>query len=518
MNTEDVTKNIWKNSISNYGCLILRMVLGLVMFRMLYQGLSKEEFGFWALLWSVFGFGILLDFGFGFTAVKRVAELSVHQKWEQLSRVLSTIFFLYVAAGFLIMAVGFIGAEHFIGWFKVSAANKEHFKNVLILFFCGMGLAFPLGIFPEILIGQQRIFLANVLFSIGYIANAVLIACGLKFQWGLEAIVTVALSTSIASNAFSAICAFQKMPQVRVKLSLFSWNMVRETMSFSIYAYISTLSNIILGKTDQLVISTTLGVSRVSLYQAGAKVGEMFTSFTNQLPNTFSPAAAHLHAKGDKTFLQKLLVKGSRFSVMIGTPGYLIAAFYMEGLLKMLTGDAQPSRETFWIGQVLLLWGYVTLVTQGVPKRIFMMCGHEKKLTVLGVSEAAMNLILSVGLVLYFKNVLCVALGSLIATSFFGWFFVWPWAAREANMSPWALARVVLFPIWYACLPLILFLSLGHITPWLDFRSGTLALMADGCLALIIGGIGLWFGAITQEEREIFLSKASQLIKKVKPA
>ena len=37
-----------------------------------------------------------MDFGFGLVAQKKVAELSVHKDWKQLSRVLSTIFlFLY---------------------------------------------------------------------------------------------------------------------------------------------------------------------------------------------------------------------------------------------------------------------------------------------------------------------------------------------------------------------------------------------------------------------------------------
>src|SRR6187200_492218 len=104
MTTQDVTRNIWRNSISNYISTGIRMVVGILMFRMLYQNLTREEFGFWALLWSVFGYGILLDFGFGFTAEKRVAELSVHQEWDRLSRILSTIFFLYVGVGLLMVA------------------------------------------------------------------------------------------------------------------------------------------------------------------------------------------------------------------------------------------------------------------------------------------------------------------------------------------------------------------------------------------------------------------------------
>ena len=99
---QEVKRNIWSNSISNYVRTVLGMVVGLLTFRMMYRQMPPEEFGFWSLLWSVFGYGILLDFGFGFAAQKRVAELSVKQDWAELSRVLSTILFFY----FGVAAVG----------------------------------------------------------------------------------------------------------------------------------------------------------------------------------------------------------------------------------------------------------------------------------------------------------------------------------------------------------------------------------------------------------------------------
>ncbi|MEI7940933.1 MAG: hypothetical protein WCK27_30030, partial [Verrucomicrobiota bacterium] len=96
MSYEEVKRNIWSNAVSNYLRTVVGTVVGLVTFRLLYQGLDREQFGFWSLLWSVFGYGILLDFGFGFAAQKRVAELSVKADWDKLSRVLSSILFCYI--------------------------------------------------------------------------------------------------------------------------------------------------------------------------------------------------------------------------------------------------------------------------------------------------------------------------------------------------------------------------------------------------------------------------------------
>src|SRR5688500_19412686 len=95
MTQEELKGHIYRNSISNYVFLVVRLGLGVVLFRLLFKGLTDEEFGFWGLLWSVFGYGILLDFGFGFTALKRVAEFSSLKDWYLLSKVIIQLFFSY---------------------------------------------------------------------------------------------------------------------------------------------------------------------------------------------------------------------------------------------------------------------------------------------------------------------------------------------------------------------------------------------------------------------------------------
>jgi O-antigen/teichoic acid export membrane protein len=517
MTTAELKRNIWRNAASNYLCLGLRLVLGLLMFRMLYRELSKEEFAFWAVLWSVFGYGVLLDFGFGFTAQKRVAELSVHGEWTRLSQVLSTIFFSYVGVGLAIALVGAVSADLIIGFFRdVSADRHTEFRQILVLFFCGLGLAFPLGLFPEMLRGQQRIALANSIFCLGLLLNFILAAMAIHWHWGLRALFLIAMMCTFVPDLVCGFFAFRPLAGVQIRPRHFSRGMVRETMSFSLFAYVTTVSNVLLGKTDQLVISSTIALSAVALYQAGNKVAEIFTSVSQQLPDTFSPAAAHLHARGDRDVLQGLLVNGTRFTVMVATPIYLVCALYMEGLLRLLTGESVTI--TFWVGQVLLFWSYTTIVTQSVSKRIYMMCGHEKRLMFLGLGEAFLNLALSIALVLYYRNVLCVALGSLISTFIFGWFFLWPWAAREAKLSGWKLARMVLGPSWLACLPLLALIGFERAIPSLDYRSSVLLLLLESCAALAIAAWGLWRLGLTRLERDRVTSALARFLGKRTPA
>ena len=177
MTHDQVRRNVIKSAATSYLRIIVRMGLGLVTFRLLYQGLSAdpEQFGFWSLLWAVFGYGILLDFGFAYAAQKRVAQLSVAQDWPQVSRVLSTIFFAYLIAATIAVAVCFVLSGPLIDLFKVSAAHHEEYRRIMLVFIVGIGVAFPLGIFPEVLAGQQRISTANNLNIIGTVANFIVV-------------------------------------------------------------------------------------------------------------------------------------------------------------------------------------------------------------------------------------------------------------------------------------------------------------------------------------------------------
>lgn len=510
MNEGELRRKIWINSISNYLRLALRVVLGLLMFRMLYpkpdltgqyHGLNREEFSFWALLWSVLGYGMLMDFGLGLAAQKQVAELSFHQRWAELSRVLSTIFYFYLVGALLVIGFAFLSSHWLIGIIRVDAAYQEPFRQILVMFLSFVALSLPFGISIEILFGQQRIALANNLASVASVINFVLVMLALRYHWGLMVIMIIAMLCALVPSLIGGWLGLKAMPAVRLSPRLCSWKTFRSTLRFSVFAYVGTLTVLIMSQTDRVVLSVLLSLTAVAIYQTGAKVAETFGSFTAQLPITVSPAAAHLNAKGDREGLRRLLTDGTRFNVMLATPLFVLCSCFMEGLLSLLTKGHVAGGETFWVAQVLLFWSYSSVITHSISKQIFMMCGHERRLTCLSVAEAVANLILSIALVWYFKNVISVALGSLIPSLIVGWGYLWPWAAKDAGVNGWQLAARVLFRNGRACLPALAVGLTCRVVPALDFRYNTALFFFEGGLTGLVAAAGLWQWALTADER-----------------
>lgn len=502
MKTEEVQRAAWRGAFSNYGRVGLRMLLGLVTFRLLYQGLDVESFGFWSLLWSVFGYGILLDFGFGSAAQKRVAEALSNQDWEHLSRALSTIFFFYVGVALVIGILGWWLAGPLVALLGVAPEMQETYRPAARAFFLGMALGFPSGIFPEVLRGLQRMETANRIAMVGLVANAVLIALALFLKWNLVALITVALACVILPDIVSGWMALRSMPGVKLSPSQFSMSQLMSTSKFSLFVWASTMSHVLRNKSDQLVIGVLISLPAVALYQAAGKVSEMFGMGTKQVSEALSPAAAYLHADGRGDALKGFFLNGLRLTVLVATPAYVCAAVHLDFLVYLLTGDDAPSPSTLLVGQLLLLWFYQMSFTHLVFRRMFMMCGQERRLMWQGLSEGVLNIGLSIVLTLWMGTIVGVALGSLIPAVVLGWLILWPWAAREVGLGKLQLFRVSCGRSILACLPMV---GVGLGLRWLSgssygepewIKSVTgLAVMA------VIGGAGLWKVALNGEER-----------------
>lgn len=457
-------RRFWSTTASGYIGFVTRMLLGLVLFRLMFQNFSGAEFGFWALLWSLFGYGILLDFGFGFTAQKAVAEKTATGDMVGLSRLLATIFWTFIGMALLLLVVFLLIREPFLSQMGVLAADRGEFARAYVVFFVGLAVMFPLGLFPEILRGLQRVDIANWVGTLSTVLNFVFLYWGLTAGWSLSVLMGISVAMSAFPNLIAAVVAIRRLPGVSLLPKHFDWGTVKAQMGFSIAAYLITFSNMLMAKSDQLVISLTIGVAMVAIYQAGYKMGEMLGLFSVQLQQVLSPAAAAMHAKGDKEGLKKLLLSSSRLTFFLVTPCYLLSAVYLEPLIRLLTGMKSVPVETWWVGQVLLFAVFSSQLTNGCSKRVLMMCGDERKLLFISVSDAVANVILSVILAFQF-GVLGVALGTMIPTTLVGIFWVVPLTVNRLNI-PWK--TYFLHHVQGTMIPLVVFSAiLAALAIWL---------------------------------------------------
>ena len=445
-------KRYWVNTATNYLKVVLRLGGGIVLFRLTYQYLEPATFGFYSLLWSLFGFTVLLDFGLGFTVQKAVAQASAHGRYEEASRLVATVFWSFVAAGVLLFVTALAARGLFLDAVHVPAEQREEFARAYLVFFAFLAAGLPAGLFPEMLRGLQRIDLVNWLLIGGLTVNLAVLATALLGGWSFSLIMLVSVATAVLPNAAAAFLVFHRAPGLSLALRHFHVGSIRGVLGFSLVAYTITFTNLIMSRTDQAVISLSIGVAFVALYQAGYKAAEMFNLFSVQLQDALTPAAAQLHAKGDRASLLHLLTTSTRMTTALVVPLGLLCAAYLEPLVRLLTGITvvEPAiRHTGWL---LIAATLSSLLTSSCSKRILMMCGWEKPLLRASLADALANLLLSLVLVRLY-GVAGVAAGTLIPTVLVGVLWIMPLTARFAEISVPAFLRSAYLPGLLAALP-----------------------------------------------------------------
>lgn len=427
-------KRFLKNSLSSYLSTAVSLGLGLFMFRLLFSTWSKEEFGFWALLWSLFGMGFVLDFGIGMSVQKAVAEKMAADDVTGMNRLLTTAFWGFTALAAFLFIVLLLLRPVFFYCFHAPSAYSAEFESAYLYFALCLALIFPLGLFNEMLQGLQRLDLANWIRTGIAITNFTVITICVKSGVAFSLIVLIAGLSSLIPSALSALFAFKLLPGLSLNPArYFHPGAIREQLSFSISAYLIQMSNRLLMQMDRIVIGAFLGVASVANYQAAAKVAEILRLFAYHLDEAISPAAAHLRARGDKAGLRDLLLRTSRFNFLIVTPIYILGAVYMGPVIGVLTGMESVPAEIWLIGQLLLFAVYNTQISSTCASSIMIMTGHEKPLVAIVVSQLIANIGLSIALVLGFKTV-GVAAATLTCAVVFGWAIILPRILRTLGV------------------------------------------------------------------------------------
>jgi O-antigen/teichoic acid export membrane protein len=439
-------KRMLINTLSNYGKMLISILVTVFLTRILFLGLSREEYGFWALLWSIFGYSLLLDFGFGTAVQKHTSECSVSADWDRYNRIVSTVFFSYASFAVLIALFSIFLSFNIQGLFGFDTANTAYFQKVMILFGIGSAICFPFGFFTEILRGLQKMHIRNVIQVSFLLLNFAGMALMIRLKLNLIGMVFVALGSNLLASLTMMIAVHRLIPRFRLRLRYFDTSLLRTVMGFSLFAYLITFTNLIILKTDQLVISIFGSVAMVAIYQISIRLADTFQKFSAQFLDNIGPVSATLFAAGNKSKMNQLMLQSNRLMGIISSMLIIPLVVYVKPLLNIWLELDHSAGMICAI--ILLVSMYILLFFRSSSVYVMLMANEHKILAVVAIIEAIANLGLSIllihvlpsilqsrGIVIADSAIIGVALGTFIPNVILAFSFNLPKACRFAGIT-----------------------------------------------------------------------------------
>jgi len=493
---------MWNGVLTNYLRVAIHLLKAIFLTRILFFNLGQDYYGFWTLLWSVFGYILLFELGFGKTVQKYAAESAATGEQERFSRVVQAVLTSYLCIGAIVAILSIVGALFLPSLLKLPAGDHTYYQLTFLITGLGCAVVFPTGIIPEILTGLQRLHYRNWAIILNQIFELVGIWLIFRLGGSLLAVAAFVTLNNLTANAIMYVAIKRLLPWLRLRPTKVNQIVLKEIMSFSAFIYLIALSRLILLKTAPLIIGSMLSMAMVAIYQLGTRIPELMRMGTNQFQETLGPTAAMLHKAGRDGELQKLLLTSQRLSVFLGLTALAVFLPLGPAILKVwlhVDDTTVTTIMTLMIFNALLFAAF-----RDAPWELLLMTGHHQLLANTAVVECVANLGLSIFLVRHL-GVVGVAHGALWSNAAIALFIFLPAAVRYAGIAFWRYLLHVYLPPLVTVLPILLaawlLVSRIPLQNW-TFPLLVAAMAVIGGVCLVIG----WFTCLQPPERRKILA------------
>ncbi|MBR7119414.1 MAG: oligosaccharide flippase family protein [Lentisphaeria bacterium] len=450
-----------KNTVTNYFSLFVRLVQGILVTRWLISHLGEAQYGLWVMLWSFFSYALLLDLGFGVAAQKVTATELYKRDIEKYNHTISSIFFSHVSMALLILPLTFVGVYYIRELFHLPAdATIEYItfcRKALILSGLAATVVFPLGVFPEILVGLQKLYLRNYMIIISKILELAGVIAIFTFGQGLFKLLLFVMLVMGATQLAMLVAVWKSIPGFRIRFA-FDREVFKGIFRFSSAVYIISIGRMIWERGMFLLISIFCGLAPVGIFQLGSRIPFLIQQISLPYVENISPISALLHSRNRTMHLARILMRAIRWVNFFAAGATVMVMIYAPRIILLLFNV--ESTEAAFICRLMVLFVYFLLVCRSIPEKFLTMAEEHRFLAKVQSFESVFFIVISIAGLLIKPHELIVV-GAMIVTKLIGTAgFIVPHLIKRTKM------KFRFFLLYSLFEPALLAMATGMVCYW----------------------------------------------------
>lgn len=494
------SRYILLNTVSSYGRDIVETVAFLVLIPFIIHTLGTESFGLWSLIWSFLALFELADLGFGASVIKYVADARGRNDMERLKKIVCTLFWIYVCLGAVVMLGVAASLLFFNRLFQIPPDQAPMAQAVLLILGVRASLYLPLGLFRGVLVGYQKMTVANVYKMVASLLYFVAALFFLTLFPDIRVLATVNMVAGVLPMLAMMIHTKRMNPDLSIHPRHFERALVRELSSFSIYFSFTQVARLIATRADAMIIKLFLPLEMVGIYSVGMRLTDKASLFCSHLARALSPVFAELHGADDKSTVRAAYRMGSKLTIAFATPLLLGLALLAHPLIIAWTGP--EFRLAVPVCQWLAAAAIVSIVHLN-SVNLLGMVGHQRYAALSLIALQALNLVLSV-ILIQRLGIVGVAMATFIAYVSLYVGLIQRHASKVSESSLW---DYYIGALWPSVIPALI-MSAGLIALlryWTPTNLVEVAILEMICIAIF--WLGFWIVGFTPSERSYFKDK-----------
>jgi O-antigen/teichoic acid export membrane protein len=488
-----------KNVGTTWFSLGVNVVTSIILTPLILHRLGDEQYGLWALVFSFAGYFNIFDFGLGSAVMRYVSRFYAMRDYENLTRYVNTILFVFTCTSIFLMLVTFAVSWRVASIFHISPALQPTARLLFFMVGCIFALQFVGDVFLGVLSGIQEFWWENFTKAITGVLRLILIEIVLRRGLGLVSISLVAVLLSFASYIVYIFIGHRRLP-LRFIPKFSDFATFKDIMKYSTTTFYSTVAGGLTSTVGNTIIGMFLSTAAITPFAIATKFIQYVNRVIQSSSIIFTPMSSHFDATGELGRLRRVFIVGNRACAFVAFPACVGMLMLGKSAIEVWVG----SQYAWAFGLLALLAIPYTLqfAQLASPKVLY---GIAKHLTLgwVRLAEAGANIVLSI-ILLHYYGVWGVALGTAIPKAFVCIFFL-----------PSHLCHILKVRIWWflwdaytwpliTCLPmtLVLYYLHRHIAPHTLFM-----LVAQTVVALLIYALTISIYVLLKEPEGIRLRK-----------
>ena len=484
-----------RNALGVYAVYAAAIVSGLVVTPIVIHSIGTPAFGVWSFIGAVTIYLSVLDLGVGPSIVRFAAEARGRKSVGDLNAVASTGLAMYAAIGIATLPLGVV-----IAWLVPWASGTPHHlvwdaRVATLLVVLSLAARFPLGLFNNLLVAQQRWDLQNLSAFVGTVLYATLVVLLMPRYGGLVLLAALTLGTSLVRMMLPLLWLRRELPELRVRRRFATRERLRELLVFSWSNFLVHVAQKIVFSTDVIVVGIVLGATAAGVYGVPAKLFALAFGIGTALTSLMFPAFAELEGAGASERQRKLLLSGLRagtaLMLLLALPLLLMPDLLIHAWIQR-PGYHDSYAVMSILAAVLLIHQPIYVLTQFLIAR-----ARQREVALVSIATTAANLVLSFVLASVW-DIRGVAVSTLVTDAFALAYILPRYAAPAAGTAPLVLVRAIARP----ALPALVAAAAILVVLARAWHPDTLlALVPLGLLWTVVAAALVWRFGLTSDER-----------------
>lgn len=488
-----------RNVFSNWAAMLVGLAVTFFLSPFLVHSLGKEQYGIWALVFSIIAYTNLLDAGMKQSLARYIPKYYALKDFNKINEIINTSNFIYGITGTLVIIVTLLIAFFFVGFFKVDPANINMMRTALIII--GIDQAITFYFMAGTAIGPfHRYDTSNVIGIVSSLISAAVIVYFLSQGYGLVTLALITLIVDLMRQIARRMYQQHLVPEIEFSRRYIKKSEVRELLGYGVISFFIVVGWMVVFHTDNIIIGMFISTSAVTYYNIAGMLVNYLRMLINAIGVPLVPAISHIEATGDYQAIAGLYSK---------LAGYL---FYLTASICAITLIFGAKFIYLWMGPdftdtvnvlYILIIPVSIYLPQIVSNSILLGIGKHRALFNILAIEAFANLSISLILVKPL-GIYGVAIGTA-SVQLLMYTYVYPLIFHRIIRGD--LKQFYAISLRMIFTGVIFTAPVGLVLRYFNNVSGWTGMALDGIVMLVFVASGFWIGALSPLDRQRFKTK-----------